>query len=262
MPRPVKEPPPRKPNPLRNRKPVNAPLPPIYQAAAAAAAAAKAAPRPARRACPNKTCSAPDVVDGVCHNCGTIVDDSNIVSEVQFGESANGAAVVQGSFVSADQGTAKSLGPAFRRAGGMEDRESTIREGKRTQSPFLAITNYSQVDALCRHCQPSLEFPSQLSIVECKSSSLLQTTISSKADAWTWSLQSACIPLVAKRSRAGLCLLILPTRFRYVTQFICFSCPLLNHPRSTSSSLVTPSNPFTKPLHLPRMVSSQSCQRI
>lgn len=138
--RPPKEGPPRKPNPLRNRPPIKAPLPPIFQqkqAAAAAAAAAKAPPRPARRACPNKTCSAPDVVEGICHNCGTVVDDSNIVSEVQFGESSNGAAVVQGSFVSADQGTAKSLGPAFRRAGGMEDRESTIREGKRASPPFI-----------------------------------------------------------------------------------------------------------------------------
>jgi len=52
------------------------------------------------------------------------------VAEVQFGESASGAAVVQGSFVSADQGTAKSLGPAFRRAGASEDREKTVREGK------------------------------------------------------------------------------------------------------------------------------------
>jgi len=136
--RPPKEAPPRKPNPLRNRPPIQAPLPPLFQQkqAAAAAAAVKAAPRPARRACPNKTCSAPDVVDGICHNCGTIVDDSNIVSEVQFGESSNGAAVVQGSFVSADQGTAKSLGPAFRRAGGMEDREGTIREGKRAKPLF------------------------------------------------------------------------------------------------------------------------------
>jgi hypothetical protein len=138
--RPAKEVTPRKPNPLRNRKPINAPLPPLFQQRQAAAAAAAAnAPRPARRACPNKTCSAPDVVDGVCHNCGTIVDDSNIVSEVQFGESSSGAAVVQGSFVSADQGGAKSMGPAFRRAGGMEDREGTIREGKRALPPFLCL---------------------------------------------------------------------------------------------------------------------------
>lgn len=128
----LKEVPPRKPNPLRNRKPINAPIPLLYQQRPeVAAVAARQAPVPARRACPNKTCSAPNIVEGTCHNCGTIVDDTNIVSEVQFGESSNGAAVVQGSFVSADQGTAKSLGPAFRRAGGMEDRESTIREGKR-----------------------------------------------------------------------------------------------------------------------------------
>jgi hypothetical protein len=29
------------------------------------------------------------------------------------------------------------LGPAFRRAGGMEDRESTIREGKRASPLFF-----------------------------------------------------------------------------------------------------------------------------
>jgi len=132
--RPTKPPAPPKPNPLRNRKPIVAPVP-LHQQRVAAAQAAKAAQRPPRRACPNKECAAPDVQDGVCHNCGTIVDDTNIVSEITFGESSNGAAVVQGSFVSADQGTAKSLGPAFRRAGGMEDRESTIREGKRAY-PF------------------------------------------------------------------------------------------------------------------------------
>ena len=127
---PRKPPPaPPRPNPLKNRKPIIAPPPPIHRQALNAAAA-QAAARPPRRACPNKTCTDPNVIDGICHSCGFIVDDSNIVSEVQFGEGSNGAAVVQGSFVSADQGTAKSLGPAFRRAGGMEDRESTVREGQ------------------------------------------------------------------------------------------------------------------------------------
>ena len=123
MPRPA----PAKPvNPLRNRPQINAPTPLVRKATAGAAAAA----RPARRACPNKQCSNPQVEDGVCHSCGTIVDDSNIVAEVQFGENSSGAAVVQGSFLGADQGTAKSLGPAFRRAGGEEGREATIREGE------------------------------------------------------------------------------------------------------------------------------------
>lgn len=42
--------------------------------------------------------------------------------------------MVQGSFVGADQGTARSLGPAFKRAGGMEDRESTVKEGMQANS--------------------------------------------------------------------------------------------------------------------------------
>ena len=52
--------------------------------------------------------------------------------------------------------------------------------------------------------------------MESKSSNLLPITISFKAAAWTWSLLSACTLLVARRSLAELCLLILPTKFRYV----------------------------------------------
>ena len=93
---------------------------------AAAVGAAKA-----RRLCPNKTCPAPKIEDGVCRTCGTIVEESNIVSEITFGESSSGAAVVQGSFVSADSGAANSMGPAFQRAGGGgQDREKTLREGE------------------------------------------------------------------------------------------------------------------------------------
>lgn len=84
----------------------------------------------ARPACPNPQCNKPQIEDGVCHNCGTVVDDSNIVAEIQFGESSSGAAVVQGSHVGADQGGASTLGPAFRRAGGGEsNKENTLREG-------------------------------------------------------------------------------------------------------------------------------------
>ena len=70
-------------------------------------------------------------MEGICHNCGTVVDDSNIVSEISFGEDSRGAAVVQGSYVGEGQGSARSMGPAFRRAAGAgEDRESTLREGE------------------------------------------------------------------------------------------------------------------------------------
>lgn len=125
-----KPPPARKANPLKNRTPVKAPPPTLVrQAAAGAAAAAARAAVPTTRACPNKECSQPTVVDGICHNCGFIVEESNIVSEVTFGENSSGAAVVQGSYVSADQSGARSIGPAFKRAGGGEDREATIRDG-------------------------------------------------------------------------------------------------------------------------------------
>lgn len=119
----------KRPNPLSTIKPIRAPTPLSRQATAGAAKA--------RRLCPNKTCPAPKIEDGICKTCGTIVEESNIVSEIQFGESASGAAVVQGSFVGADSGAAKSMGPAFQRAGGGgEDREKTLREGKRTMQGF------------------------------------------------------------------------------------------------------------------------------
>ncbi|EKD13121.1 uncharacterized protein L3040_002921 [Drepanopeziza brunnea f. sp. 'multigermtubi'] len=122
---------PKKVNPLRNRVPIkDAPPTLVRQATAGAAARAKAAALPPRRpACPNKECHDPDIQDGICHNCGFVVDDSNIVSEITFGENSAGGAVVQGSFVSADQGGARTIGPGFKRGGG-DNRENTLREGR------------------------------------------------------------------------------------------------------------------------------------
>jgi len=118
-------PPPRPANPLRNQRQIRAPTPIIGRQPAA-----KPAARPAKRACPNKECDDPQVEDGVCHNCGTVIDDSQIVAEVSFGENSQGAAVVQGRFMNADQGTANTLGPgAARIGGGNDDRLGSIREG-------------------------------------------------------------------------------------------------------------------------------------
>ncbi|KAI9800544.1 MAG: hypothetical protein M1825_004093 [Sarcosagium campestre] len=87
------------------------------------------------RSCPNSACTRSKVEDHdgqrVCETCGTVVSDSNIVSEVQFGETSSGAAIVQGGFVSADQTHAHSMGSAFKRAGGMESREVSEANGKR-----------------------------------------------------------------------------------------------------------------------------------
>lgn len=89
-------------------------------------------PPKSRGVCPD--CKSTDIrdVDGtsVCGECGATLNDSNIVSEVTFGESSAGAAVVQGGFVGEGARHAKTMGPAFRRAGGgMESREVTENNG-------------------------------------------------------------------------------------------------------------------------------------
>ncbi|KAJ5467669.1 hypothetical protein N7475_005421 [Penicillium sp. IBT 31633x] len=85
--------------------------------------------------CPNPGCPAPHIVDDggvkVCSGCGTVISESNIVSEVTFGESSSGAAVVQGSFVGEDQTHVRSYGPGFQRGGAMESREMTEQTGNR-----------------------------------------------------------------------------------------------------------------------------------
>ncbi|KAI1504489.1 hypothetical protein F5X99DRAFT_371170 [Biscogniauxia marginata] len=87
-----------------------------------------------RQPCPNPKCPNPSapVTDGFCSACGREIDSSNIVAEVQFGETSSGAAIVQGSFVGADQGTTTSMGPGMRRLGGVvgDNREKTIREAR------------------------------------------------------------------------------------------------------------------------------------
>ncbi|KAJ5410568.1 uncharacterized protein N7487_004927 [Penicillium crustosum] len=85
--------------------------------------------------CPNPGCPAPHIVDDggvkVCTGCGTVISENNIVSEVTFGESSSGAAVVQGSFVGEDQTHVRSYGPGFQRGGAMESREMTEQNGNR-----------------------------------------------------------------------------------------------------------------------------------
>jgi transcription factor IIIB subunit 2 len=49
---------------------------------------------------------------------------------VTFGETSSGAAIVQGTFVGADQSYGRSYGPGFQRGGGMESREITEQNGK------------------------------------------------------------------------------------------------------------------------------------
>jgi len=44
----------------------------------------------------------------VCTMCGTVMSENGIVSEITFGETSGGAAMVQGSYVGADQSASPS----------------------------------------------------------------------------------------------------------------------------------------------------------
>ena len=143
-----------RPNPIRQINDVNHRRKQQAAAAAAAASASTAgSPPPNPKAfsssgpqCPNKSCPNPNVVDGTCRTCGRVADDSNIVAEVQFGENSQGAAIVQGSFLGADQGGVRSAGgPGFRRVagGGSETRERNHREAKQMMQGFATQLNLS-----------------------------------------------------------------------------------------------------------------------
>ncbi|CDZ96516.1 transcription factor tfiiib complex subunit brf1 [Phaffia rhodozyma] len=66
-----------------------------------------------------------------CAGCGIVLEENTIVSEVTFGESSSGAAVLQGSYVGADAVRARVQGPGGQRGGGsQESRENTLYNGR------------------------------------------------------------------------------------------------------------------------------------
>lgn len=65
----------------------------------------------------------------VCTNCGTVLNDSQIVSEISFGEKSSGAAIVQGSYVAEGQ-THVGGGGKFRSGTSLESREQAIGAGE------------------------------------------------------------------------------------------------------------------------------------
>ncbi|CAL9731478.1 transcription factor IIIB 70 kDa subunit [Monosporozyma unispora] len=67
--------------------------------------------------------------DLVCKNCGVVSEDNPIVSEVTFGETSSGAAMVQGSFISAGQAHASFMSHGGSSA--LESREATLNNARR-----------------------------------------------------------------------------------------------------------------------------------
>ncbi|KAG9248785.1 hypothetical protein BJ878DRAFT_287217 [Calycina marina] len=94
------------------------------------------------RVCPNKECDDPNVVEGTCHGCGAVLDDSNIVSEITFGENSAGGAIVQGTYVSATQGTATGL--TGHNVATQGNRHASKREAKEQMDRFARLLKIPQ----------------------------------------------------------------------------------------------------------------------
>jgi transcription factor IIIB subunit 2 len=77
----------------------------------------------------------------MCYNCGHVHNESNIVSEVTFGETSGGAAIVEGGFIHANQRHANSMGGTMRGLGGMESREQAAMNGKNSIHALGASLN-------------------------------------------------------------------------------------------------------------------------
>ncbi|CCF58373.1 hypothetical protein KAFR_0E02200 [Kazachstania africana CBS 2517] len=81
--------------------------------------------------------------DLVCKECGTVSEDNPIVSEVTFGETSSGAAMIQGSFISAGQSHASFMSHGGSSA--LESRENTLKNARRklrAVSHALSIPEY------------------------------------------------------------------------------------------------------------------------
>src|SRR2546423_6589633 len=123
--------------------------------------------RPLTHTCPNPACTAPNNVvqedDGsyICHHCGTIAaEHSHIVSEIQFGETASGAAAVQGQYIGADQTHARS-GTGGRRGGavrgdGMNSKQLTELNARREMLALLVNLRLKSVAVAQSFIDPAI----------------------------------------------------------------------------------------------------------
>ncbi|KAF5318909.1 hypothetical protein D9611_013659 [Ephemerocybe angulata] len=85
--------------------------------------------------------------NGFCVKCGTVVEENVIVNEINFGETSNGAAMVQGSFVAQGATHARMSGPYGNR-GSNESREQTIANANRKIQSIANALRLSEVVCL------------------------------------------------------------------------------------------------------------------
>lgn len=82
-----------------------------------------------------------NVAEGVCTSCGIVWEDSLMVSDLTFGESSNGAAIVNGSFVSADR-SGPNRGGLYGHGAGGSTKEMTIEKAR---SRIYGVAHYLKV---------------------------------------------------------------------------------------------------------------------
>ncbi|KAH9823509.1 hypothetical protein DFH28DRAFT_360471 [Melampsora americana] len=87
----------------------------------------------------------------VCTTCGYVVDENTIVSDVTFGESSNGAAVLQGAQLGATDLRARIVGPRGRPQASAESRAQTLENGLRNLLSMAHGLNLSEVIAESAH---------------------------------------------------------------------------------------------------------------
>ncbi|KAG8227785.1 hypothetical protein J437_LFUL006419 [Ladona fulva] len=84
--------------------------------------------------------------DAVCTNCGSVLEDNIIVSEVQFEENAHGVSSSIGQFVSSDSKGGGGFAGGFHSGLGKESREVTLRLARK------GIVHLAQQLRLNQHC--------------------------------------------------------------------------------------------------------------
>ncbi|KIM73778.1 hypothetical protein PILCRDRAFT_828829 [Piloderma croceum F 1598] len=85
--------------------------------------------------------------NGFCIKCGTVIEENTIVSEITFGETSAGAAMVQGSYVGQGSTHARMSGP-FGNRGSNESREQTIANASRKIQSLASVMRLSDVVCL------------------------------------------------------------------------------------------------------------------
>ncbi|XP_028131953.1 transcription factor IIIB 90 kDa subunit [Diabrotica virgifera virgifera] len=85
--------------------------------------------------------------DAVCTTCGSVLEDSIIVAEIQFEEGAHGSTSAIGQFVAADsKGGATKFGASFHVGDSVESREITLKKARN------GITHLCNQLRLNQHC--------------------------------------------------------------------------------------------------------------